>query len=335
MSQSKKRGTDNRSVDKAPDSKTTDRKWSTRQQLITALLVIAAILITVGGFYYFQYVAPMQKVVCVVGDDSARMGYFIKRTRWAQREFGADIEPEFVLRSLIAAELLIKQGAAKLGIEVTDEDIDNALRAEARGESDTISEKEFEEWYRQLLNESKFTDAEFRDISGINLLVVRIQEYLAVAMGTTTEHLHLHATELDADEIQNVWERYQAGEELGDIAGEVWQEQEIAGEIEDIGWLPMGIAFENYGWAVTALDIGEISEPIRTGEEIYSIIMVSEMAFREIDEQYLDDIRMIVFNNWLETERQLSVPQYHGRSNGYDSATDFWVKQKIAEMSEE
>ena len=334
MSQAKIKNTDDKSVQKTPGSKTTEGKWSGKQQFIIASLIIATILVTVGIFYYFVYVAPMQKVVCEVGDDTIKMGYFIKRTWLAQRELGTDISPIDFLRNILARELIIKQGAAKLGITVTDEEIETVLRNAARGESETISKKEFDEWYRQLLNESKMTDAEYKDYLGINLLVDKIRQILLLNMDTAIEHVYLHVTELDTDEVEPIWTRYQAGEDLSVIASEIWRDKETSEQIIEVGWVPMDVAFQTFGWAITVLDTNVVSEPIRTGEETYSLFMISEKAFREVDEEYKDTMVSVTFNNWLEAEIALTVPQYHGRSNGYDTATDYWVKQKMAEMSQ-
>ena len=334
MSQARIKSTGGKSVQKKPGSKTTNGKWSGKQQLIIASLIIATILFTVGIFYYFAYVSPMQKVVCEVGDDTIKMGYFIKRTWIAQRELGTEIRPFEFLKYVLARELIIKQGAAKLGITVTDEEIETSLRNEARGQSGTISKREFEEWYRQLRNNSNMTKAEYNDYTLISLLVDKIHNILLLTMDTTIEHIYLYETLLDTDEQESVWDRNQAGEELSDITKEIWLEREPGEQILEVGWVPMDIAFETFGWEITDLDNGEVSEPIWTGEQRYSIIMIAEKTFLEVDEEYKDTLVTISFNSWVEAEVKLTVPKYHGRSNGYDSVTEYWVKLKIAEMSQ-
>ena len=79
---------------------------------------------------------------------------------------------------MLAPEIIIKRGAEKLGITVTEEKIETALLNEARGDSETISKREFDEWYRQRLNESQLTDAEYKDFYGVNLLVDKLNRIL-------------------------------------------------------------------------------------------------------------------------------------------------------------
>ncbi|GAJ14605.1 unnamed protein product, partial [marine sediment metagenome] len=117
------------------------------------------------------------------------MAYFIKRARLAT---GAQDAISSTLQGL-TDELLIKQGAPRYGIEATPEDIDQELRRIARGESETISESEFKEWYRQQLNESKLSNSEYRDLIYTGLLAAHLYGYLAERVPTVTEHVHLHA----------------------------------------------------------------------------------------------------------------------------------------------
>ncbi len=81
----------------------------------------------------------------------------------------------------LTSEAIIKQAAPKppYNIAIHEQDIDQFLKGLARGKSDTITESDFKEWYRQQLNESRLSDPEFRDMASTNLLTLRLTEYLA------------------------------------------------------------------------------------------------------------------------------------------------------------
>ena len=67
----------------------------------------------------------------------------------------------------VIKEEIIKQTVTKppYSISVTERDIDHFARDIAQGKNKTITEDEFREWYRQQLNESSLSEAEFRDQS--------------------------------------------------------------------------------------------------------------------------------------------------------------------------
>ena len=187
-------------------SETEDKKRAGRKQaIILASVVAVVILAIVGIFYYIQYVAPFQRTVVVVDSASIKMRYFLKRTHMA------GVSAMEMLGTL-TNELIIKQVAPQspYNILVTDEDIDEAFKEIFRGTSETISDSafdnEFREWYRQMLNETGLSDAEYRDIMSMTLLRIQLHAYLAERVSTVAEQVHLHITQPDADEMEKIWE---------------------------------------------------------------------------------------------------------------------------------
>ena len=250
------------------------------------------------------------------------MGYFIKRARLAT---GAQDSISSTLQEL-TNELLIKQGVPRYGIEASPEDIDQALRRIARGESETISESEFKEWYRQQLNESKLSNSEYRDLVHTNLLRAHLYRYLAERVPTVTEHVHLHAivvnTYEDAEKIRARWE---AGEDFAALAMEFSLDEESKETGGDLGWIPIG-AWDAADYAASSLEPGEVSEPLMLTEEFYHLLMVSEKAdAREVDENYLPALWDKASRDWLAAESQLQEVSWHGLNNGYDSETQYWI----------
>ena len=158
MPQLKKKSSGNNPAGKVPGSKAIDRaRKGRRTAFIIASVVIVLILIIVGVSYYFREDARYKRLTIITVDDiTINMDYFLMRTRLA----GSD--PMEMLGEL-TNEQVIKIAAPQYVGEVTPEDIDETLRRIARGESETISESEFKEWYRQLLNEIDLSDSEYRD----------------------------------------------------------------------------------------------------------------------------------------------------------------------------
>ena len=328
MSQSKKKRIADRPVEKAPGSKATDSDQKGRRTpyIIIAAVVVAIILIIFGFFYNQEYVAPFRRTIITVDGTSIDMGYFLKRTRLA----GAD---PFVMLDTLTNELLIKQGAPRYVGEVTPEDIDRELRKIARGGSETISESEFKEWYRQQLNETRFSESEYREILHTRLLAIRLHEYLAERVPTVAEQVHLHIilfeTYEDAEEIRARWE---AGEDFADLAREASIDELSREKGGDIGWLPRGVMESTFDYVAFSLSLGDVSESLPYVSEpsstqvLYYLLMVSEKAdARELDEDSLQRLRGRVLENWLSEETQ-----FHEISFNFNSEIYAWLNWQLS-----
>jgi len=327
MAQSKKKETDNRSVEKAasPKAVAEARKGRWTPYIIVSVVIIV-ILIVVGVFYYQEYVAPYRITIIEVDDTSINMRYFLKRTKLA----GAD---PFTMLTALTNEQIIKLEAPQYIGDVTQEDIDQALRGIARGESETISESEFKEWYRQQLNETELSNSEFREHVATNLLAARLHEYLAARVPTVAGQVHLHAIIVETyEDAEKTRARWEAGEDFADLAREVSMDEQSGEEGGDIGWWPRGVnPWFDQGFN---LSVGEVSQPLPT-EVGFFLLMVSERAdAREIDEDSLQVLRGKVLEDWLSVATQFHEVSYHGFNNGYDSETHAWINLQLAKMTE-
>ena len=150
---------------------------------IVIAVVVVVIIGAIAGFAIYQdRVAPFRTTVLEVDGSSITMRYFLKRVLSSGRE------PMAMLQTLTNEEI-IKKAAPKppYNINIGEEDIEQFLKGIARGESDTIAEKEFKEWYRQRLNESRLSEPEFSDLMRTNLLTRRLHGYLAERVPTVAE----------------------------------------------------------------------------------------------------------------------------------------------------
>jgi hypothetical protein len=268
----------------------------------------------------------------MVDDTSIGMDYFLKRARLA----GAD--PIAVLE-LLTNEQVIKLAAPQYVGQVYPEDIDQELRRIAGGENETITESEFKEWYRQQLNETGLSDAEYRDITATSILATRLHEYLAVRVPTIARQVHLYAIVLetygDAEEIRARWE---AGEDFTDLAREVSLDEAAQENSGELGWFPAGVLNTTFDYIAFNLSAGEVSQPVTYAIDpsvpeqlIYYLFWVSEIvAAREVDEDSMAVLRSRVLEFWMATEMQLHEISYHGLNNGFDSETNAWINWQLA-----
>jgi len=298
-----------------------------RTAIIVASVVIVLILIIVGVSLYIN-AAPFRRIIITVDDITINMDYFLKRIRLA------DVDAMQMLDTL-TNELLIRIEAPKYVAEVSPEDVNQELKRIASGGGETISESEFKEWYRQLLNEIDLSDSEYKELVADDLLTTRLQEYLGERVPTVAEQVHLHAivaeTEEDAKKIRARWE---AGEDFADLAQEVSLDEQSKEEGGNIGWLPRGILPYGFDEVVFSLAIGDVSEPMLyisdyTSEEIfYYLFMVSEKAdAREIDEGPLQILKAGALDEWLVKVKEMKL---HETKWDFNSEIYAWINWQLS-----
>ena len=327
MPQIKKTPLGNNPAGKTPDSKAVarDRKGR-RTAFIVAAVVVVLILIIVGVSYYFSEDARYNRLTIITVDNtSIKMDYFLMRTKLAGGK------PMEMVETLIN-EQLVKIEAPRYVDEVSPEDVDQTLRIMASGEDETISESEFKEWYRQLINEIDLSDSEYREMIATSLLTARFHVYLAERVPTVAEQVYLYSVVLSEDEVSKIWEKEDAGEDIEELISEIWQDRQSAEEVEDIGWIPHGILPYGFNDIAFSLVIGDISEPVAyvdfTSSEYdtyYYLLMVSEKAeAREIDEEPLQALQSQVLDDWLSAETK-----FHEVTLNYNSEIDAWINWQL------
>jgi hypothetical protein len=300
-----------------------ERKARQTTYLIVGL-VFVVILTIFGVFYYQNYVAPFRQIVITVDDTTIRMGYFLERARVSGSGGIA------VLQNL-TNEYLIKVGAARYGIAVTPQDIDRELRRSAAGSDNvTITDAEFKEWYRQLLNDSKVSDGRYREMVGSSLRAGRLQEYIALGIPATLEHAHVYGIfVLSFDEAAKVKVRIEAGEDFGKVAREVSIDQATREKDGELDWIPRGIMIFNMDPFL--LEAGEVSDPLAIAEDpntppsTYYVLRVSERANRDVRPEFLPELRNRVFQDWLNQETE-----QHEIKWNYNSTIDAWVNWQLS-----
>lgn len=326
-----------RRPDRQPPSAAGSEKrslFSGKQGLIFAVIVLVAVGITIGINYYFTEVAPLQQPVIKVNGEAISVDYFLRRVRFGGMEgnlFGA-------IQSLTEEEI-IRQRAPQIVGEVTEADIDEALRRMARGENESISDVEFENWYRGQVNESKLTEAEYREMVGTAVLAQRLQEHLAERTPTVAPQIHLHQIVIDDYEAAlEVVAELEEGADFAQAAREHSVGPSAAENGGDLGWLPEEALPDDIDW-VFYLEPGVPSQPYAPDRQSarFLIFMVSEKAeARELTGDMLEVVKASALKLWLENEVQMQEITFHGRDgenrDNFGSETEAWLRYQLSRM---
>jgi len=193
------------------------------RSLLASILVAVVVVIVIGAIagyaIYRQEIEPFETVVLRIDDKEIKMRYFLKRLQSMQGD--PSFKGPTSLLALIAQEEIIKDKAAKApyNLKATEAEIDEYLKTVARRGSESISEEEYKEWYRQQLNLTQLAESEFRELARLNVLRQELTEYLAVRAPTVAEQVHPHMIIMAPEKIQDVVERLEKGENFLKLAG--------------------------------------------------------------------------------------------------------------------
>jgi parvulin-like peptidyl-prolyl isomerase len=240
--------------------------------LTIGMVIIVAILGVLGvGVYKQWYVAeykPLHETVIEVNDAKFNMDYYIKMLKYYYYGQGSDPEKlqsltDDVVKAIEQNEL-VKQGAMKLGISVSDSEVDAKLNS-----------------YDPPLSK------DYRDLFRTQMLVDRLMnEYFDKQVPTYAEQRHVFAMFLESESQANeVRARLEAGEEFSQLAGELSLDTNTKDAKGDLGWRPEGILSLVFGTPVLdeyafSAEAGALSQPIldedRTKAVGYWLIKVLE-----------------------------------------------------------
>jgi len=188
-----------------------------RATIVFAVAILAVIAISIVVGLYFTVWQDLWSPAIRVNDKTFNMDYVIRRMKYLDKT--TDVVS---MMTTITEEELVRQGAPRYGIEVTQEEIDELLRAVARGDNETISESEFREWYRNVLNETKLSEGEYTEWITTYIMVDQLNAILTDNVPTVAEHAHLYIIVLpSAEATEEALARLEEGEDFSELAREL------------------------------------------------------------------------------------------------------------------
>jgi peptidyl-prolyl cis-trans isomerase C len=240
-----------------------------------------------------------------------------------------------LLSDLIEAEL-VAQGAADLGVEISEADV------EERRES-LIEEVGGQETFEQLVEESGLTeeqiDEQVRDIT----LREEIQEELSADIDVTDEEVEAffeenreerfdvaearHILVESEDEADDVIERLEDGESFADIAQEESIDTGSGEQGGDLGQFGRGQMVPEFEEAVFSAPLGEVVGPVETqfGFHVIEVIERAEPDLEEVEEEIRVELAQArqgeVVQEWLTERRQEADIEVNPRFGEWDATT--------------
>lgn len=244
-------------------------------------------------------------------------------------DFTEQVQAE-VLTGLVLSRLLA-QGADDLGVEITDEDLEQQRER-------VVEQVGGEEAFEDLVEESNLTEddveAQLRDfalqeavtdelVAEVDVDEDELREAYEQNYGTAQARHILVETE---EAAQQVLGRLEAGEDFGELAREVSTDPSAEQNAGDLGEFRRGQMDADFSAAVFAADEGEIVGPVQTqfGFHVIEVVEVDEgppleEVEDEIRDQLLSGDREQQFDEWLSeqaAEAEITVNPRFGEWDG-------------------
>ena len=199
---------------------------------------------------------------------------------------------DMVLTSMIE-QTLIAQGAARLGITVTDADVDAEVAA---NRALAGSDQAWADW----LTTNGFEESAFRSSIYDALLASRVRDAVTASLQGEVPMVHARhlvvATEADAQALLG---RLNAGEDFGALAQDYSIDESSGRQGGDLGWFIEGeLLYPEVARTAFALEPGMVAGPIRS-DLGYHLIQTLEKGTRTLEGAALATLVQSQFERWL------------------------------------
>ena len=356
-------------IDDLPETADAKRRRRKNNTILISSAILAFIIgVSVLG-WYLAYKRPLLTNVAAVNGKKISVDYILRRCLMSiynasTNTTTGNADPLGMIQSILQ-EQIVEQDAAKppYNIKVTEADIDQALRNEANlSTSDsstttttpihTLTDAEFNEWYRQTLNNTQLSDKELRELIKVNIMEQRLNTYLADNMPTTADQVHLWDIVVsNQTQAADIKQRIDNGEDFSTIAKELSIDSNTSTQGGDMGWIPLKILDSNLEYAANKADIGIVSIPMQLStatqqstssssgntEPFYLLMVTEKSAAREVvNPDYISSLKGRLLQDWLDTQMASkdNTIELHGRgiNGGYDSTTNAWILYQIERL---
>ena len=332
----------NPSQDQGEVTLTDRRREASRIQQVqrrrrVAFGVIGVMLLIVVGIifagYVIIFVRPPQERVVSVNEVTYTRGDMVKMLRIRQRlleDSGQPIDTSsdiFQALQLIVENEIISQSAPSIGINVSDEEVDQQIQGtiifqaggSLAGKSDEQLDREFKELYSNFLNASQISEDEHRDIVRRSVLREKVRQYVGESVPSVAKQYHVYRMAVgQEDEIDIIITKYNdyvknstdpllLHEAFKAITREFSREApELVRRGGEVGWLPTGV-LEDYDDVIAYVEVGKLSDPIpnRDQRQQAFIFMVSEIdELRELDPTNHEVLKTRALERWINEQRR-------------------------------
>ncbi len=235
------------------------------------------------------------------------MGELERQIRFITEQYGVDwSDPQMaatlgqvqeqMFRQLINLEL-IRQLAAAEGVTVDEEALNQELEA---SKAQILSDGTYADW-DAFLEANGITEEYYRSRIHDSLLIDELVE--RHGGDTTVEQVHAqHILVADEETANEVLAELVAGKTFEELAQEYSNDPGSKDNGGDLGWFPRGMMVPPFEEAAFSLEVGAVSEPVKT-DFGYHIIKVVGKEDRPLTGQAAEQAQQQAFTQWFLEQR--------------------------------
>ncbi len=317
-----------------------------RAAFAIGILLLLVVFGVVSFGYYQEFYRPPRVWAGSVRNVEFKMGDLVQRIRVLQGISGRvdlSIVPFEYLSNLLDAEVL-RQASPGLGISITEEDIDRALRdqfypTEQPGQNTDPGqlEEEFRNTYQIFLARTGLSEDDFERILEEQLALGYLRAILNSTIEDTQEHVEIRWIRLEVEsgvDASAVKDRLET-EDFAKVASEV----SVAGNFSDprgyVGWAPRkafpgldDLLFGDEEKGKEPLEPGEIGDPEFSQDGIYIVQVLSGPEEREISDLMRAKLSLELVKKW-QSEQQLQGAEGGWLRMNFNSEWYAWVADQV------
>ena len=201
--------------------------------------------------------------------------------------------------------LLIEQGAAALGITVTDEELESQVQADITAGGGQAA---FDEW----LAVTGQTRDDYKVMLRQSLFSQRVMDAVTVSVKGEAEQVHARDIVLDSEQTaQQVLAVLQQGADFATVAKEYSLDETTRDSGGDLGWFPRGRIAPELENAAFALQPGQLSGIVGLSDGYHILQVVERDAARRLSPETEFYLKLALFDEWLAAQRASAVIERH------------------------
>ncbi|HOV06877.1 MAG TPA: peptidylprolyl isomerase [Anaerolineaceae bacterium] len=173
----------------------------------------------------------------------------------------------------------------------------------------------FQSLYKTMLSnissQFPYTEADFREYVTALLLNQKMYDYVTKDIPRDQEMVWArHILVATEEEAQTVLNRLNAGEDFAAVAAEVSTDTSNSASGGDLGWFTRGQMVPAFEDAAFSLEIGKLSDPIKT-DYGYHIIQVLGREVRTLTDEQLDTVKSYYFRKFIDDAKaEMTIKKY-------------------------
>ena len=302
-----------------PSQRRQQSKWqrerSKQRAILFAGVIAVLFILAIPAYgYWSNFVVPPRNVVLRVDDTTYTLGFLTNYMKGLQ-ELGAQpnlsVEPFRVLQLLEENEL-VRTGAPGRGARANTDEINEEVKSRIIGSSPELADvppdqldREFGESYNRYLAPVNLSEDEHRKLVQADLLRQKLTEILGQEVPTIGKQANVSwiivSTE-NFEQVAEVSERLDAGEEFAVVAEDLSADRTTAVEGGVLGWVPE-LAYPPLDDTIFNLQPGETSGVINLGEITYFIKVTDVDDARTIEPEMRSRLKNVAYQQWIFQER--------------------------------